>query len=503
VAHRLLIACILAAPLAFAFAFGADRAPEPAEAQGKKRPNVVVVMTDDQDIRSMAPMREMRRLIARQGVKFTQHVVTMPHCCTSRATFLTGQYAHNHGVLGGRLPNGSWLRLDESTALPVALRQRGYRTGFVGKYLNGYPKLVDIPGPIPPGWDYWVAVVDWALYNWRANVQGGLRRFRGGQQYQTDVLNRRSRRFIRESATAGQPFFLTVWTQAPHLEPRQKPRLRNPRPARRHQNAFSDRELNIDPSFDAPDVSDKPSFVQNQPRLSWGQQRRVKIRNRSRLASLLAVDELVRDVFVALERQGVLDDTYVIFTSDEGFMNGQHRLTGKKWLYEPAIRVPFFIRGPGIPERMTRPELTANIDIVPTIAELTGMNPLVEPDGVSLLDVIRRPEGYERNRDILLETPEIPRGHSTGIRTPHHVYMEHRPARPEWESEQEALGDEPPEAELYDLSTDPHQLHNLAWLANPENPEADHALVALKTRLKLRLEELLDCAGTSGPNSCR
>lgn len=500
--RRTLVACSLAAIAAAALVLAGDPAAEPAGAKPGQRPNVIVVMTDDQDIWSMAPMRALHQRIRDHGVRFSNHVVTMPHCCTSRATFLSGQYAHNHGVLGGKLPNGSWLRFDESTALPVALRRRGYRTGFVGKYLNGYPKLVGIPGPVPPGWDYWVALVDWAMYNWRANVQGALRRFRRGHQYQTDVLNRRSRRFIRESAKLGGPFFLTVWTQAPHLEPRQKPRLNNPRPARRHERAFKRWPLDVGPAFDAPDISDKPSFIRDEPHLTWGQKRRVVVRHRRRLASLRAVDQMIEDIFRTLENQRVLEDTYVIFSSDEGFMNGQHRLTGKKWLYEPAIRVPFLIRGPGIPERVTRPELTANIDLVPTIADLTRTTPLVKPDGVSLLDVIRRPDDYE-DRDILLETPEIPRGHSIGVRTPRYVYLEHRFARPEEEGGDEELGEEPPEFELYDLRFDPDQLWNLAWEADRENPEADPELVALRARLKDRLEGLHACAGTTGTGSCR
>jgi N-acetylglucosamine-6-sulfatase len=479
----------LASLVAFLLALAAPGGGiEAADAQAQ-RPNVIVIYTDDQDIASMRAMPLTRQAIARHGVTFSRHVTTLSHCCPSRATFLTGQYTHNHGVWGNRPPHGGWQVFDDSGALPVALRNAGYRTGYVGKYLNGYPPRDSLPGPVPPGWSDWFALVDWQVLGWRANANGNMRHFWGPRRHQTDVLKRRAVRFIRQSAGAGQPFFLTVATLAPHTEPRINWR-ENPRSPRRHEGRFEDLPLRVGPAFNRASP-DKPFFVRNRRPRNERQLRRLAVLNQNRLRSLLSVDELVDDVVAQLRRAGQLDNTYVIFTSDNGFMLGEHRQRGKNRLYEPSIRVPFLIRGPGVPSGVRRPQLTANIDLAPTIFDVTGAEPLIEPDGISMLPAAAS-RGADADRQILLAKGlPSPRGDSVGIRTPRYMYAEH-------ETPEGAI-----EYELYDMRDDPHQLRNLEDASDPERPGANPRLVGLREQLRTRMEQLRQCAGTSPPQSCR
>jgi N-acetylglucosamine-6-sulfatase len=489
--RRVLVACALGAILLAAAIVlpGPGGGVDVASAQ-QQRPNVVVIYTDDQDIRSMQVMPLTRRMIGRQGVTFNRHVTTLSHCCPSRATFLTGQYTHNHEVFTNRPPDGGYEKFDDSEALPVALQRAGYRTGFLGKYLNGYPgRSNPPPGTVPPGWTTWFALLDWQMFGWPANVNGNLRWFNRPFQYQTDVLKRRANRFIRQSSTRNQPFFLTVATLAPHREPRVKWR-ENPRSPRRHEGTFRQRPLRVGPAFNVAS-DDKPFFVRNRPPLTERQQHRFTVLNRNRLRSLLSVDELVRDVVRQLERSGELDNTYLIFTSDNGFMLGEHRQRGKNRLYEPSIRVPMLMRGPRVPAGVRRPQLTANIDLAPTIYDATGVDPLIEPDGISMLRPARR-QGADADRQILLTKADSVRGSSTGVRTPRYMYAEH-----------ETPDGSELEYELYDLRQDPHQLRNLAGVSEFGAPEADPRLVRVRHQLRLRMEELRRCAGSSAPRSCR
>jgi N-acetylglucosamine-6-sulfatase len=223
----------------------ATAAPPSLASQNRlqRRPNVIVLMTDDQTVESMRAMRKVDRLLARQGATFTQSIVSFPLCCPSRATFLTGQYAHNHRVLSNVPPSGGYTKLDHSTALPVWLRRGGYHTVHIGKYLNGYG--VARPREVPPGWSEWYASVDPSTYRYidfTLNENGTLRRYRRRFNYQTDVYARKAAEVIRRRAPRRQPFFLHVGFTAPHSgAPRElddPPALKTPAPAPRHRDRF-------------------------------------------------------------------------------------------------------------------------------------------------------------------------------------------------------------------------------------------------------------------------
>jgi N-acetylglucosamine-6-sulfatase len=445
-----------------------------------ERPNVVVIMTDDQDYASLRVMDRTQRLITRKGVKFTRHYATFPLCCPSRASYLTGQYAHNHGVRDNKLPNGGVRVFDDSATSVVALDAAGYETAWIGKYLNGYPGLArENPTYIPPGFDRWFAGVNTRMFNWSVDDEGTIRRFgHEHREYQTDVYTRQARRFIEQTAVVGTPFFLTLAPAAPHGEP-SRTREPNPRPAPRHRDVFSNVGLPKTASFNERDVSDKPTYVQRRARLDPGARERVRSRLRARLGSVLAIDDMVAGVVEELREDGEMQNTYVFFTSDNGYLGGEHRLVGKDVLYEESARVPLIVRGPGIPARRKHESPTGNIDLAPTIYEIAEASAATTPDGVSLLPVATDP-GVQTGRGMLLSD----RAGSEGVQDGRFVYIENPTQNGT-------------EFELYNLDDDPHQLDNLHLLDQPNvRPGLPPALEERRDELADLLDDLRGCQGS-------
>jgi N-acetylglucosamine-6-sulfatase len=458
-----------------------------APAPEDRRPNIVVVMTDDQDLFSLRVMRTVRRAIARRGITFPSYYNTDPLCCPSRATFLTGQYAHNHGTLSNRGPEGGFVGFDDRGTVPIALKRSGYRTGFVGKYLNGYgPLAVRDPELIPRGWSSWDGLVTGRMFNWIVNRNGELHQFRGLPHYQTDGLGALAAKFIRKSATdrRHRPFFLTVWPHAAHRESGNLKLPVNPRSARRHAGAFKGAGLPDVPSFRERDFSDKPSFVRRHAaHLDKAKRRRLIELNRARLASLLAVDDLVGRLVRTLRESGELGETYLFFTTDNGYMLGAHGLKAKPFPYEENVRFPLLVRGPGIPAGKRRPQLVGNVDLAPTILDLAKVEPLRPPDGASLLPLVRG-RGADGRHALLLESFTT---RFAGVHTKRWVYVEH-------DVDDDGDADE---FELYDLVRDPYQLENMLRSRTGELRRADPAAESGLANLRARLASLRDCAGAS------
>jgi N-acetylglucosamine-6-sulfatase len=442
------------------------------------RPNVIVIMTDDQTLESLRVMTNVRRLIGAQGATFEDYVVSFPLCCPSRASFLTGRYSHNTGVVGNNLRNGL-VRFDEADALPQWLREAGYSTIFVGKYLNAYGRLRG--RTVPPGWDEWYAGTTLAYFRHAMNRNGTIVRYgTRPADYQTDVFTRTAVDAVRRHAAAPVPFFLWLSYFAPHHGgPREfddPAGVNTPVSAPRHRRRFASEPLPQGPSFDEADLSDKPPAIAKRAPLDATTTMGLTSSYRQRLQSLLAVDEGVGRLISALRRAGALDRTLIFFTSDNGYLLGEHRLVNtKEHFYEPSIRVPLLVRGPGIPRGIRLRQPAVNVDLAPTIAEVAGATPHVPPDGRSLLPLFDDPS-VEWGRDILLERG--PGGNLlgarlyTGLRTPRYVYAEH------------ATG----ARELYDLWLDPDQLESL---------HADPDYATLQDELAWRLASLRDCAGAA------
>jgi N-acetylglucosamine-6-sulfatase len=441
---------------------------------------VVVIMTDDQTVESLRVMGNVKTLLADQGTTFDNSFATFSLCCPSRATFLTGQYAHNHGVMGNAPPDGGYAKLDSSNTLPVWLQRAGYHTVHIGKYLNGYPGSNRTH--VPPGWTEWYGSIDpstYQFYNYTLNENGRLVSYGSDPgSYQGDVYSRKAVDAVRRLAPAPAPFFLSVAFLAPHSGgPRESDDPRNfatPVPAPRHRNRFASEPFPQTASFNEADVSDKPAGIRSRPLLNAQQIANVTENYRQRLESLLAVDEAVGAVVAALRETGELDQTLIVFTADNGFFHGEHRVaSGKVLLYEPSIRVPLILSGPGVPRAQRVPELAANIDLAPTIVDATGARPLRVLDGRSLLP-LAQDAARRTGRDILIERG--PGGNNqqifTALRTTRYLYAEY------------SNGDR----ELYDLVGDPDQL---------TSRHADPAYQALRTVLAERLARLRICTGAA------
>jgi N-acetylglucosamine-6-sulfatase len=482
--------------LALATLLGAVAVAATAAPAAAQRPNVVVIMTDDQAAGEMGAMPKTRRLLAGKGVSFERSYVSYPVCCPSRATFLTGQYAHNHGVMGLYPPTGGYGRFDKHNALPVWLRRSGYFTAHLGKFLNGYGDQQT--ADVPPGWSDWRATVDYSTYSmwgYTLNENGRLRTYgrpfsEKPRWYQTDVMARKATSII-EARSGRSPFFVSLNLLAPHHESRAIQRRTGQivRPAPRHRRAPVGLPARA-ASFNERDMSDKPGFIRRRMRALRSRDvariQRIAVQRRR---ALLAVDDAVAQVVRTLRRTGELDETYIVFTSDNGYMQGEHRIrSGKMLPYDPSTRVPLVIRGPGLPEGAVSRELVANVDLAPTLLDLADVSPGKPVDGRSLIPFARNP-GWRTRRAILHETggsrwvglrgqDEAANGRRSlrrvltyrAVRTPGWLYVRYHGG----------------ERELYDLRRDPHQL---------ESVHADPRYRRARLVLGRELRRLAHCRG--------
>ena len=290
-------------------------------------------------------MPELQRYLVDGGTTFGNAFVTDALCCPSRATILRGQYPHNHGVLTNQPPLGgeerfSELGLEDST-LATWLHSEGYSTAMLGKSLNNF-----VP-PVPPGWDLWFG---------RGSVPAGT--------YETNYFSFTAANVIRVAKDERRPFFMWLGTSAPH---------RNVDPPSRYADAFPNVTAPRPPSFNEEDVSGKPKWLREKPPLSESEISGVDEQYRTRLRTMLAVDDLIGRLVKRLRKSGELENTYILFTSDNGFVMGEHRRPQGKWsAYEEAMRVPLIVRGIGVPEGRTLPHMVLNNDFAPTFADLAG-----------------------------------------------------------------------------------------------------------------------------------
>ncbi|HEU5060346.1 MAG TPA: sulfatase [Kofleriaceae bacterium] len=464
------------------------------------RPNVVVIMADDLDVRLMQTMLDLdlapniEEYLVDQGTTFASAFVSNALCCPSRATMLTGQYSHNNGVLGAgvREEHGGVDALSDTSTLATWLQATGYRTGHVGKYLNGYGSRFDTTTPsfqreyVPPGWDHWQALVGigtYRMFRYLINdTRDGVQQLvwyneDSVENYQTTVLARRAVSFIEDAHDQGGPFYLQVMSLAPHAEVDSEDDTRWDfaiRPDPQDEIDKPDRLALIralappfvaDPSWDFV-TPESPSFLSRQG-LSEADLANLTRFYRERLAAMLAVDDMVGDVVQALSRRGILDDTVIIFTSDNGWMWGQHRLVGKQVAYEESIRVPLYIRVPA-PSRKKVKRMVVNADLAPTIAELAGARPDLWVDGRSLVQFLSPdvPSTPWRRR-LLVE--HWGREHHVptyaALRTRRYLYVDY-------------LETSPPTQELYDLELDPFQTSNVHG-----SPDYAHAVTVLEQQL--------------------
>jgi N-acetylglucosamine-6-sulfatase len=480
-----------------------------------QRPSIVVIQLDDQDLydlgatyrdrsgRTIRVLPNIRKLID-AGVSFSRYYVSVPVCCPSRAALLTGRYARNNGVLTNTGATGgfdAYRRHDLRSNLAVWLQKAGYRTIHVGKFLNGYSSR---PPTVPPGWSDWQTLATDPstsfYYGYRFNSNGHLSRLYGDRSYTTvdsarcphrsptrcnyvtDVLTAKALRALRESPS-GRPLYLQLDYTAPHVDDHGPI---GPPPPPRYLHSLAGIKAPRANGFNEADVSDKPSYVRRTPRLAPDDIRRVDFRYEARLESERAVDDGLGAIIRILDRLGRLPNTYVFLTSDNGYFQGEHRFdTGKFLPYETADHMPMLVRGPGIPAGQRSGALTANVDLAPTLLQISGGHPTRSLDGLSLLPFAREPS-FQTRRAVLLEdftkAPSQNAGRSFGSpssRVPH-AYTGIRVGA--YKFIQYASG----ERELYNINRDPHELRSLA---------ADRRYRRVVAWLNGRLKRLAGCRG--------
>jgi arylsulfatase A-like enzyme len=581
VAARLALAAsmlALLASLAFAAANGAQASsranpfdtPPPAshraDVSAEQRPSFVVIQTDDETLDELyaainvggievQAMPYTLSLIANRGITFNRYYVPYPLCCPSRVSLMTGRYSHNNNVRGNVPPNGGYTgfkaRQAYSHNIATWLQGAGYRTIHIGKFLNAYGDLpFDNGTDLPPGWSAWHSVLNadthHYFYGYTLNDNGSLdgpigdsgsweTREYGERDYfgcptttiegkpclyETDVLSRIA---VEElwGTPEEQPFYLQLDYTAPHGDFR---RPAGPEPAPRHYDTFAGMPYPHDRSegFNEGNVNDKPRFIREAPYLSPEEIHIYHVYYQKALESLRSVDEGVKQVVDILGAMHRLRNTYIIFTSDNGFFFGEHRLTGGKFLaYEPSTHLPLLIRGPGIRPGTSTGELAANIDIAPTILELAGVEADKSIDGRSLVPYMRDPSLRTR-RPILfesfVETNDVeengggPAAASAGVaagKTGGGASVNRRPAwlnrRDRRQLKASASIVAPPkdyegirlgpykyiewpdgEKELYDINKDPNELNNVVRVPN---------LFPIRAFLHAELIRLENCVG--------
>jgi N-acetylglucosamine-6-sulfatase len=482
-----------------------------------QRRNILFVLTDDLDAAEMKYLPHVRALIGAQGTTFDDYFVSNSLCCPSRTTTLRGQYAHNTGVWTNGGANGGFERAYssgvEQDTIATRLHHAGYTTSLTGKYLNGYPNGAP-PNYVPPGWDNWASAVygrPYHEYDYVLNQNQHYHEYQHRRRdYGTDVYVGLTDQFVRRAAHEHQPFFAYLSVYAPHqpATPAGQDRRKFPRARAPHT-----------PSFDQADVSRTPSFVRDLPQFSPEERAAINHLYRKRIRSLQAVDRGVVRLVDTLRATKQLDNTYIVFASDNGFHLGQHRMpAGKQTAYEPDIHVPLIVRGPGVRAGAHVGQLAGNTDLAPTFAAMGATRAASFTDGRSLLPLLEgarpahwrnsylvehrieagttrpardvpgrnptleppdpdqsRPDGTARHRQIrdamlLNRGAEIP--DYDAIRTSHFLAVRY------------ANGDR----ELYDLRTDPDEIDNLAG-TRP----------ALERTLDHRITQLRRCGG----NGCR
>ena len=457
--------------------------PTPTPAPTVAKPNIILVLLDDGEDAMVSNMPRIRANFIERGLRFTNAFANTPLCGPSRANILAGQFSHNTRVIqniGGEAGYPAWAEGGYNTNnIGPWLKAAGYRTGIFGKYQNDYPTRLDpkdfVENFVPPGWDDWrVVMSDREASNdsYTLNENGALNRYASPSGYQADILAARLDSFLRATeANDAQPFFAFLSLGAPHTPTA---------PAARHLSAYAGATAPRGSSFNEADMSDKPRWLQDQtPLIDAETIRGIDEDYRGSLQAMLAVEEAMDALLTTLDQLGETSNTYIFFTSDNGLHRGEHRLRGgKNTPYEESIRMPFYVRGPGVPTGRTIEHLAGLVDLVPTFLGLAGTPIPASVDGMSLAPLLTAtpPAITAWRQEMLIEHPagaglpvRIPAYYA--VRTQTELYVEYDNF----------------ENEYYDLRTDPAQLNNLARSAPSST----------LSRLAARVAALKGCRGAS------
>jgi N-acetylglucosamine-6-sulfatase len=482
---------LAATAICAAFPAAAAARSRPTSPDARQRPNFLLILVDDQATNTFEPklMPDTFRGIVRRGTEFIDGLAAPPLCCPDRAGILTGQYPHNNGVSSNSPGYPSLAQ--KGDVLPVWLERAGYRTALIGKFLNNYHS---VGGYRPaPGFDFWFAYDGLPRYFDYTMSDEGKPRFFGSRvrDYSTHVYTRQALRFIR--ARGRGPFFLWLAYNAPHVtrfparHHRHCDRLDPVPPTEAAYRRAARVPLPQPPSFDEPDVSDKPRAIASLPAIDTPHFGFLTRRYRCTIAAMAAVDRGVGRVMRVLRRRRELRRTIVLYLSDNGFFFGEHRIQfNKSYPYEPALRVPFAVRVPAAYRRGASPRVSERVvseqDIAPTLLDYAGgVRPCASEtncrriDGRSLRPLLGGGGRWPTDRGVLAELNEPVR--YSAIRTRRYLYARYADG----------------ERELYDLRSDPFELQNRA---------SDPAFLGAEKALSRRLAALRRCSGHKGRRPC-
>lgn len=505
------------------------------------RPNIILIQADDLVRSDIRYMPNVKKYLTAAGTTFTNYNAPYPLCGPARAALLTGQLSHNNDVLSNFKANdGGYYQLaqlpgrqNQKNSLGPWMQKAGYRTGFVGKFLNDYGTLD--PNEVPPGWNSWQALIDqstYDYYNYAMNLNGKVKYWgdpayaqqqlnlgtiaatnapttfaeflatfheafpvwdyfgwQRPQDYTMDVNGKMANTFVQNSVRSRKPFFLYYATPGPHAEDTNhlqglRPGAPNPdpRPPKRYEHTFDNVKLPQPPDFNEADVSDKASNVKNLPLLDEAKIETVTASYRGRLGAVKSIDDQVGKIVKTLKKNRELNNTVIIFNSDNGYLQGEHRLAASKFLpFENSLRIPLIMRGPGIKAHATVSNPSLDVDIAPTI--LAAAKAKAKPgrlfDGISLLAAAKKVKKLPY-RDIPMEAERPLFKFTTpltqfdlpfyGVKTNRYKYVH-------W-----SFGD----VELYDMKKDPYELENLA---------SDPDMAGVVSQLEAKAQQLQDCKG--------
>lgn len=454
-------------------------AHQPAQAQA----NILFVLTDDMSAHEMAYMPKTAQYMAANGTRFSQAFVTNSYCCPSRVTTLSGRYSHNTGVYTNDPSAGGFETFfstgQESSTAATWLKSVGYNTAFFGKYLNGYGTLRATPANyVPPGWDQWYGL--WGslkYFDYALNENGTVVKY-GNQpeHYATDVLAAKALTVLDRFMGTGRPFFMMFAPFGPHATtdgPEDDESRLMAIPAPRHQSLYEGITAPRLASFNEADVSDKSPVIRGRAPLTDADIAWIDQSQRTRAQSLASVDEAVAAMLAKLAANPAGRRTYVVFTSDNGFFFGEHRLlAGKGHLFDSASRVPLYIAGPSVQKGVERPELVLNTDLAPTFAQWAGVRPPTNVDGRSIDPLLRTTSRVTSHKRKAFLTQWIQR--ARGLRLGTYSYNEVTTGSEVF-------------PELYDLVADPDQTKNIVSRLTPES----------KSALSSALLTMSKCAGST------
>ncbi len=444
------------------------------------KPNFIFILTDDMTPDDFRFMPRTQEYFSVNGVRFTNAFVSYAACCPSRASILTGRYSKNHGVRSNNRPSGGFDAFYnsgmESQTIATKLQADGYSTAYFGKYFNEYgtTTLVEPESYIPPGWNYWYTFVSTKYFNYKLNENGQAKNYGDTlEDYGTDVIAKHASNHLDAALSSSSPFFMMIAPYAAHASTESTELPRQPIPASRHENLFNGIKAPRFASFNQEDVSNKSFGVRDNPLLLPDDIEWIDNNFRARIRTLQSVDEMIGKLIDQLENSLKGKETYIIFTSDNGYWFGEHRFkVGKADLYDQSHRIPLAITGPNVQRGFVRNDLVVNTDFFPTILSLASV-PISgsNHDGRSfrsLMEASTRTTEFNRN-SFLLETG---RDLKAGIRFRNYTYFETPTAQ--------GL----PFKELYDTQLDPDLVYNIAQKLTNESSAS----------LQSALAELLSCS---------